>query len=64
MEIVLQEIRSGKFTREWLRETKSGRKRYARLLAESQEHPIEKVGARLRGLMSWKEKAKPARKRT
>lgn len=63
MEVVLHEIRSGKFSRKWLRETKGGRKRYERLLAESQKHPIEKVGARLRGLMSWKEKAKLARKR-
>lgn len=53
MEAVLQEIRNGKFARDWLRETKSGRKRYAQLLAESQDHPIEKVGARLRALMSW-----------
>jgi ketol-acid reductoisomerase len=53
MELVLREIRSGKFAREWLQETKSGRKRYAQLLAESRRHPIEKVGARLRGLMSW-----------
>jgi ketol-acid reductoisomerase len=63
MESVLQEIRSGKFARGWLRETKSGRKRYTQLLAESQGHPIEKVGARLRGLMSWKAKAKPAGRR-
>jgi ketol-acid reductoisomerase len=53
MEAALAEIRSGKFARDWLRETKSGRKRYQKLLAKSQEHPIEKVGARLRGLMSW-----------
>ena len=53
MEGVLKEIRSGKFTRDWLRETKSGKKRYAELLTESRNHPIEKVGARLRGLMSW-----------
>jgi len=53
MEAVLEEIRSGKFSREWLRETKTGRKRYAELLAESRDHPIEKVGVRLRGLMSW-----------
>jgi ketol-acid reductoisomerase len=53
MQAVLQEIHSGKFARDWLRETKSGRKRYAQLLAESQDHPIEKVGARLRALMSW-----------
>ena len=63
MEVVLQEIHSGKFARDWLRETKSGRKRYAKLLAESQDHPIEKVGARLRGLMSWNAKANPAGRR-
>jgi ketol-acid reductoisomerase len=61
MEVVLKEIHSGKFARDWFRETKGGRKRYRKLLAESQNHPIEKVGARLRGLMSWKAKAKPAR---
>jgi ketol-acid reductoisomerase len=60
---VLQEIRSGKFARDWLRETKSGRKRYAQLLAESRGHPIEKVGTRLRGLMSWNAKAKLAGRR-
>jgi ketol-acid reductoisomerase len=56
MELALADIRSGKFARDWLRETKSGRKRYAKLLSESREHPIEKVGARLRGLMSWNAK--------
>ena len=61
MEVVLQEIQSGKFARDWFRETKDGRKHYAKLLAESEHHPIEKVGARLRGLMSWKAKAKPAK---
>ena len=53
METALAEIRSGKFARDWLRETKGGRKRYRKLLLKSQRHPIEKVGARLRGLMSW-----------
>jgi ketol-acid reductoisomerase len=53
MEGALAKIRSGKFSRDWLRETKSGRKRYQKLLSNSQNHPIEKVGARLRGLMSW-----------
>lgn len=58
METVLREIRSGKFARIWLAETKSGRRRYAKLLLESRDQPIEKVGARLRGLMSWKAKGK------
>ena len=56
MEAALRDIRSGKFAKEWIRETKSGQKRYRRLLAEAQRHPIEKVGARLRGLMAWSEK--------
>ena len=60
MAATLREIRSGKFTRDWLRETKNGRKQYARFLAESRHHPIEKVGTRLRGLMSWNVKAKRA----
>ena len=63
MEAALQEIRSGELARDWLRETKSGRKRYAQLLAESQNHPMEKVGSRLRALMSWNAKKKPARRR-
>jgi ketol-acid reductoisomerase len=63
MVTVLREIRTGKFARDWLRETKSGRKRYAQLLAESRSHPIEKVGARLRGLMSWNAKTRSARTR-
>jgi ketol-acid reductoisomerase len=63
MEVVLREIRSGKFARNWLREANGGRKRYAQLLAESQNHPIEKVGARLRNLMSWHRKAKPIGRR-
>ena len=63
MAATLRQIRSGKFTRDWLRETKSGRRQYARLLAESRHHPIEKVGARLRGLMSWNVKAKRTSRR-
>jgi ketol-acid reductoisomerase len=53
MEAALAEIRSGKFARDWMRETASGRKRYKKLLSKSREHPIEKIGARLRGLMAW-----------
>ncbi|HEY5036926.1 MAG TPA: ketol-acid reductoisomerase [Chthoniobacterales bacterium] len=49
----LGKIRSGKFAREWLRETASGRKRYEKLLAEGKAQPIERVGERLRSLMPW-----------
>ncbi|HEY1583902.1 MAG TPA: ketol-acid reductoisomerase [Chthoniobacterales bacterium] len=53
MKRVLDEIREGKFARDWLRETKSGRKRYRQLLKKDQARPIEKVGARLRQMMPW-----------
>ncbi len=60
MSSALREIRSGKFAREFIREMSTGRPRYAKLLREAQKHPIEKVGARLRGLMAWKAKTKSA----
>ena len=56
MKAVLTDIQSGKFAKEWIREHKTGRKKYTRLLKEGEKHPIEKVGARLRGLMPWIQK--------
>lgn len=56
MATVLQEIRSGKFAREFIREMKTGRRRYKKLLRGGQKHPIESVGRRLRGRMHWKTK--------
>ena len=53
MQGVLQDIRSGKFARDWIRESRTGMKRYHRLLKAGEKHPIEKTGARLRGLMPW-----------
>jgi len=58
MMAALREIRSGKFARDFIQEMKTGGRRSAKLLRESEKHPIEKVGARLRGLMSWKTKTK------
>lgn len=62
MAMLLRDIRSGKFAREWIRETKTGRKRYSKLLEQAKRHPIEKVGRSLRGLMAWsarKQKKQP-----
>src|SRR5438094_4219778 len=56
MKEALKEIQSGKFAKDWIRETKTGRKRYTKLLKEGELHPIEKVGERLRGLMPWIQK--------
>jgi ketol-acid reductoisomerase len=56
MRSVLQKIRSGQFAREFIREMKTPRTRYVQLLRDSEKHPIEKVGARLRRMMAWRAK--------
>src|SRR5256884_3155942 len=56
MKAALKEIQSGKFAKDWIRETKTGRKRYTKLLKAGEQHSIEKVGARLRSLMPWMQK--------
>jgi ketol-acid reductoisomerase len=53
MQRVLKEIQTGRFARQWIAENKAGRKEYQRLLKADLEHPIEKVGARLRARMPW-----------
>ncbi len=53
MREILQEIRSGEFAREWIREAEGGFRRFYGLRAEAQNHPIEEVGARLRAMMPW-----------
>jgi ketol-acid reductoisomerase len=53
MQKALKEIQSGKFAREWVKEYEGGYKTYKKLLADGEKHPIEKTGARLRGLMPW-----------
>src|SRR5205809_162286 len=56
MKAALKEIQSGKFARGWVREYQSGYKRYNALLKKGENHPVEKVGARLRSLMPWMKK--------
>ncbi len=53
MQEVLKKIQSGKFAREWLRETATGKRRYEQLLAQGRAQPIEQVGERLRSRMQW-----------
>ncbi|HYR22329.1 MAG TPA: ketol-acid reductoisomerase [Chthoniobacterales bacterium] len=54
MRAVLRDIRSGKFAREFIREMRTGRKRYQKLRQAADSHRIEKVGRKLRALMAWK----------
>ena len=56
MKAALKDVQSGKFARGWIAEYQSGYRRYHALLTKGQQHPIEKVGARLRGLMPWMKK--------
>ncbi|MSR42920.1 MAG: ketol-acid reductoisomerase [Pedosphaera sp.] len=56
MKVALKNIQSGKFARDWIDEYKGGYKKYNALLKKGQQHPIEKTGARLRGLMPWMKK--------
>jgi ketol-acid reductoisomerase len=53
MREILDEVRNGKFAKEWTEEYKAGRPRYNELLQKDLNHPIEKVGRELRAQMSW-----------
>jgi ketol-acid reductoisomerase len=52
MKTILKEIQDGQFAKEWIAESAS-RVNYNKLLEKHRNHPIEKVGAELRGQMSW-----------
>jgi ketol-acid reductoisomerase len=56
MRSVSQKIHSSQFAREFIREMKRPRTRYEHLLREAEKQPIEKVGARLREMMTWRAK--------
>jgi ketol-acid reductoisomerase len=53
MKELLSDIQSGKFAEEWIEENHKGQPLLNQLRKESAEHPIEKVGAKLREMMSW-----------
>ncbi|MDR1174144.1 MAG: ketol-acid reductoisomerase [Treponema sp.] len=56
MRDVLKDIQNGKFAREWILENRVNRPNFNRMRAMEAEHPIEKVGKELRGMMSWLKK--------
>jgi len=53
MRRILGEITDGTFAREWVAEDEAGRGTFDKLVEEGKHHPIEKVGAELRPMMSW-----------
>ena len=53
MKEILKDIQSGKFAKQWMNECKNGQKNFLKTRKELSEHPIEKVGKKLRELMPW-----------
>jgi ketol-acid reductoisomerase len=53
MRALLAEIQSGAFAREWMRENRAGGERFRSLERQTEDHPIERVGRDLRGMMPW-----------
>lgn len=58
MEKILSEIQSGEFAREWILECKANKPMFNALTQKGAEHPIEKVGEKLRAMMPWLKKSK------
>jgi len=58
MKKVLEDIQSGKFTKEWMDECKNGQKNFLKTRKELADHSVEKVGAELRAMMPWISKKK------
>jgi ketol-acid reductoisomerase len=53
MQVILKDIQSGKFAEEWINEHRCGVPHFTELRKEAANHPLEKVGARLREMMPW-----------
>jgi len=53
MKKVLDDIQSGRFTRDWMSECKAGQPSFKATRRRNAEHPIEEVGERLRAMMPW-----------
>jgi len=53
MKTILNEIQDGTFARNWIAENEAGMPEFKRKMNADLEHPIEKVGAELRGRMDW-----------
>lgn len=53
MQNLLAEIQSGAFANDWMKEARDGQPLFKQLDDEAREHPIERVGAKLREMMPW-----------
>jgi len=53
MKRILDDIQSGRFARDWVLENQAGQSSFKAMRRRAAEHPIEAVGAQLRGMMPW-----------
>ncbi|MEC9077758.1 MAG: ketol-acid reductoisomerase [Pseudomonadota bacterium] len=53
MKNVLDDIQSGRFTKDWVLENAAGQASFKAMRRRESEHQIEEVGERLRGMMPW-----------
>ena len=60
MKQVLTEIQNGTFAKNFILEARTGYPTFTAMRRMNAEHPIEKVGANLRGMMSWLKNSKKA----
>ena len=56
MKGILSDIQTGRFAKEWMSENQVGRPVFNAIKKQDEEHLIETVGAKLRGMMSWLDK--------
>lgn len=53
MKAILGDIQDGTFAKNWIAENENGMPEFKRMMQADLDHPIEKVGADLRGRMDW-----------
>ncbi|MFC7291858.1 ketol-acid reductoisomerase [Hirschia litorea] len=53
MKAVLEDIQNGKFARDWVLENQAGAPSFKSMRSRMNEHNIEEVGEKLRGMMQW-----------
>jgi ketol-acid reductoisomerase len=53
MKKILDDIQSGRFTREWMLENRVNQTSFKAMRVRANAHPIEEIGAKLRAMMPW-----------
>ena len=53
MKAILEDIQTGRFTRDWMQECKAGQPSFKATRRLHDAHQIEEVGEKLRGMMPW-----------